>query len=187
MLCVLTRWDFNFCVRSSPLRGHKKRVKGVGKLGWFMSRTQTFTSPPREGEPAGTKKKKEKKKRTNWNHNIWYVYADGSITSDQAGWYSTVEQGTTNIHESSAAYKVKTYTHSHIHIVMDTLHWITSRCSRQTSASVLSHSVKVKMENSKKACNNVWPQSLKSAVNHYYILFWSFPIWLLLNVIELRH
>ena len=20
-LCVLTRWDFNFCVRSSPLRG----------------------------------------------------------------------------------------------------------------------------------------------------------------------
>ena len=21
-LCVLTRWDFNFCVRSSPLRGH---------------------------------------------------------------------------------------------------------------------------------------------------------------------
>ena len=33
---------------------HKKRVKGVGKLGWFMSRTQTLTSPPREGEPAGT-------------------------------------------------------------------------------------------------------------------------------------
>ena len=23
-LCVLTRWDFNFCVRSSPLRGHGK-------------------------------------------------------------------------------------------------------------------------------------------------------------------
>ena len=21
-LCVLTRWDFNFCIRSSPLRGH---------------------------------------------------------------------------------------------------------------------------------------------------------------------
>ena len=87
-LCVLTRWDFNFCVRSSPLRGHlrrlrkryivertneaeirlgeqsaktescrenlwneiqvkgplernrrKKRIKGVGKLGWFMSKT----------------------------------------------------------------------------------------------------------------------------------------------------
>ena len=26
----------------------------MGKLGWFMSRTQTLTSPPREGEPAGT-------------------------------------------------------------------------------------------------------------------------------------
>ena len=24
-LCVLTRWDFNFCVRSSPLRGQKDR------------------------------------------------------------------------------------------------------------------------------------------------------------------
>ena len=26
-LCVLTRWDFNFCVRSSPLRGAKKEGK----------------------------------------------------------------------------------------------------------------------------------------------------------------
>ena len=26
----------------------------MGKLGWFMSGTQTLTSPPREGEPAGT-------------------------------------------------------------------------------------------------------------------------------------
>ena len=82
-LCVLTRADFNFCVRSSPLRGeqsekaescrenlwneiylnglrdrnrHKNRAKGAGKLGLFMSRTQTLTSPPREGEPAGTDK-----------------------------------------------------------------------------------------------------------------------------------
>ena len=23
-LCVLTRWDFNFCVRSSPLRGNRE-------------------------------------------------------------------------------------------------------------------------------------------------------------------
>ena len=23
-LCVLTRWDFNFCVRSSPLRGRER-------------------------------------------------------------------------------------------------------------------------------------------------------------------
>ena len=28
--------------------------KGVGKLGWFVSKTSTSTSPPREGEPAGT-------------------------------------------------------------------------------------------------------------------------------------
>ena len=35
---------------------HKNRVKGVGKLGWFMSRTQTLASLPREGEPAGTGK-----------------------------------------------------------------------------------------------------------------------------------
>ena len=28
--------------------------KGVGNLGWFMSKTLTATSPPREGEPAGT-------------------------------------------------------------------------------------------------------------------------------------
>ena len=33
---------------------HKNREKGVGMLGWFMSKTQTLTSPPREGEPTGT-------------------------------------------------------------------------------------------------------------------------------------
>ena len=32
----------------------KNRTKGVGKLGWFMSKTKTAASPPREGEPAGT-------------------------------------------------------------------------------------------------------------------------------------
>ena len=26
----------------------------MGKLGWFMSETETATSPPREGEPVGT-------------------------------------------------------------------------------------------------------------------------------------
>ena len=30
--------------------------KRVGKLGWFMSKTWTATSPPREGEPVGTTK-----------------------------------------------------------------------------------------------------------------------------------
>ena len=33
---------------------YKNRGKGVGKLGWFMPRTQILTSPPCEGEPAGT-------------------------------------------------------------------------------------------------------------------------------------
>ena len=28
--------------------------KGVGKVGWFMSKTKPATSPPREGELAGT-------------------------------------------------------------------------------------------------------------------------------------
>ena len=32
----------------------KTEQKGVGKLGWFMSKAQTATSPPREGVPAGT-------------------------------------------------------------------------------------------------------------------------------------
>ena len=93
----------------------------------------------------------KKKKQTNWNHNIWYIYADGSITSDQAVCDFTVEQGTTNIHESSAVYRVKTSSLTmEAIIVMNTLHWITPRCSSQTSATVLSHSVKVKLENSEK-------------------------------------
>ena len=32
----------------------KTEQKAVGKLGWFMSKTLTVTSPPREGEPVGT-------------------------------------------------------------------------------------------------------------------------------------
>ena len=31
-----------------------KKTTGVGKLGWFMSKTKTATSPSREGEPTGT-------------------------------------------------------------------------------------------------------------------------------------
>ena len=30
----------------------------MGKLGWFMSKTSTATSPPHEGEPYGTKEHK---------------------------------------------------------------------------------------------------------------------------------
>ena len=35
----------------------------MGKLGWFVSRTQTFTSPPREGEPAGTTVEERERER----------------------------------------------------------------------------------------------------------------------------
>ena len=100
------------------------------------------------------------KKETNQLKSQYLIYLRRcSITSDQAGWDFTVEQGTANIHESSAVYKVKT---SSLTIVMDAFHWITPRCSSQTSASVLSHSVKAQMENSKIACSNVLPQSLKT-------------------------
>ena len=32
----------------------RTEYKGVGRLGWFMSKTQATTSPPREGELMGT-------------------------------------------------------------------------------------------------------------------------------------
>ena len=32
----------------------RTELKGVGKLGWFMSKTSTATSPPRQGDPEGT-------------------------------------------------------------------------------------------------------------------------------------
>ena len=31
----------------------RTQEKGVGKIGWFLSKTSTVTSPPREGEPVG--------------------------------------------------------------------------------------------------------------------------------------
>ena len=42
----------------------------MGKLGWFMSRTQTLTSPPREGVPAGTYIRAEHKLYCNSKLNI---------------------------------------------------------------------------------------------------------------------
>ena len=94
------------------------------------------------------------------------LYADGSMTSDQAGWDFTVERGTTNIHESSAVYEVKTSSLTmEAIIVVDILHWITPRYFSQTNASVLSNSVKVKMENSKIACNNVFTAIFKDLWN----------------------
>ena len=50
-------WTGRVEIGKEEIPGSKRsmnRIKGVGKLGWFMSRTQTLTSPPREGEPAGT-------------------------------------------------------------------------------------------------------------------------------------
>ena len=38
--------------------------KGVDKFGWFMSKIQIATSPPREGEPAGTNGKEDDEIRT---------------------------------------------------------------------------------------------------------------------------
>ena len=32
-LCVLTRWDFNFCIRSSPLRGDREDNGGGDDVG----------------------------------------------------------------------------------------------------------------------------------------------------------
>ena len=34
------------------------------------------------------------------------MYTDGTVTKDQSGWGFTVKQGTTTIHEDSAAYTV---------------------------------------------------------------------------------
>ena len=51
-------WTGRIEIGKEEIPGSKRsmnRIKGVGKLGWFISRTQTLTSPPREGEPAGTR------------------------------------------------------------------------------------------------------------------------------------
>ena len=35
----------------------------MGKLDWFISKTQTLTSPPREGEPAGQRERERERER----------------------------------------------------------------------------------------------------------------------------
>ena len=44
-------------------RQKQKKKKEAGKLGWFMSKDINRNIPPREGEPARTKKKDRKKKK----------------------------------------------------------------------------------------------------------------------------
>ena len=39
-LCVLNRWDFNFCVRSSPLWGKKKENLLIPKLVSSIGKTE---------------------------------------------------------------------------------------------------------------------------------------------------
>ena len=45
--------ELNTVERAIRTETDSRIKKGVGKLGWFMSKTYTATSPPREGEPAG--------------------------------------------------------------------------------------------------------------------------------------
>ena len=44
-------------------------------LGWFMSKTQTLTSPPREGEPAGTEIKGTSSENSELG-KVWSVEGD---------------------------------------------------------------------------------------------------------------
>ena len=74
------------------------------------------------------------------------------------------KQDATNINESSVVYKIKTSSLTmEANIVTDTLPRIPLRYYSQTIvASVPSHSVKIRMGNSKTACNNVWSQPFKT-------------------------
>ena len=44
-LCVLTRWDFNFCVRSSPLRGEREKEEREKER---QTHIQTYTDNGRD-------------------------------------------------------------------------------------------------------------------------------------------
>ena len=87
-LCVLTRWDFNFCVRSSPLRGRRKgqqaendkteRVTGLGRktreeiAKWNQMTAPRFQTGGRGGggdirhprPPFGAEKAKQYRRRS---------------------------------------------------------------------------------------------------------------------------
>ena len=61
---------------------HKNRLKGVGKLGWFMSKTQTATSPPRGGEPTGTYRRRDSCKDNTCNSS-----SSNSSCSGNSSWF----------------------------------------------------------------------------------------------------
>ena len=66
------------------------------------------------------------------------VYTDGSVTKDQSGWGFTVKQGTTTIHEDSAAYKVSTSSLTmEVEAVTHALRRIASRGDSQTTHVII--------------------------------------------------
>ena len=69
-LCVLTRWDFNFCIRSSPLRGQRmsmtrRRMITIQTLDFKFACRGTSSGVVRLAGPAKVtqKLKTEKKKK----------------------------------------------------------------------------------------------------------------------------
>ena len=55
-LCVLTRWDFNFCVRSSPLRGKERDER---------KESTNNTERDERKERTNNKERDERKEQTN--------------------------------------------------------------------------------------------------------------------------
>ena len=57
--------------------------KGVGKLGWFMSKTLTSTSPRRESEPAATEKVAIFKLRAGYNRPVYHLSSSRSLEQSE--------------------------------------------------------------------------------------------------------
>ena len=56
----------------------------MGKLGWFMSRTQTLTSLPREGESAGTSNFEENVRKEQFEEEINTATISLRLSVDEA-------------------------------------------------------------------------------------------------------
>ena len=61
-LCVLTRWDFNFCVRSSPLRGYERKK---GRKRKKDRKVEKGDSERRKRRRRRQRRKNEEKKKRN--------------------------------------------------------------------------------------------------------------------------